>query len=73
MFEEQDNESRESVMLRPFTLGILLWLFISAAIGVLGCVLLFNDCGLYKELLCTFVVVAILFKPILRLSLKMKN
>lgn len=36
IFEEQDNQNHEDVKLGRFIIGILIWVFISAAIGVFG-------------------------------------
>lgn len=67
--EEQDNQSYVDIRLCP----LFIWMFISAAIGVFGCVMLFNDCSSYKDELCTFLVAAILFKPMVKLSIRKKD
>lgn len=69
IFEEQDNQGHEDEKIWPFILWIFLWMFISAVIGVFGCALLFKGC-LDNELPCVFVVAAILFKPMVRLSIR---
>lgn len=73
IFEEQDNQNHEDIKLGRFIIGILILLFISAAIGVFGCVLLFKDLSSYKDVLCTLLVATILFKPMVKLSIRKKD